>query len=175
MKKNNHATAKDSEEQTANPNSQQWVQTLPGTDPHNSSTFYKLTLSKLQYETLKKHGGSMLVFQFYYPKESHGGSPTLYAYNMQKERQPTQKPPAILSYDEASEEPLWGRSQVLGDQQIEISRLERLIKNSIKNTKGDFKNLVFTPVFLPENPHVAFKISVDDAGDSETANPSPPG
>src|SRR3954453_20528388 len=109
IKENNQATAKGSEEPIAGPAAQQWAATLPGTDPHNSTTFYKLKLSKLQYETLKKYAGSMLVFQFYYPKESQGGSPTLYAYNMQKERQPTQNPPAILSYDEASQEPLRGR------------------------------------------------------------------
>src|SRR4051794_9486318 len=55
---------------------EQWVSTLPGTDPYNSDTFYGLRLSKAQYETLRKYSGSMLVFQFYYPKESNCGSPT---------------------------------------------------------------------------------------------------
>src|SRR3954471_16653777 len=56
---------------------EQWVSTLPGTDPYNSDTFYSLRLSKAQYEMLKRYSGSMLVFQFYYPQESNCGSPTL--------------------------------------------------------------------------------------------------
>jgi len=102
----------------------EWVTTLPGTDPHKSSTFYQLRLSKSQYEMLRKHGGSTLVFQFYYPEDSNFGSPTLYSYNMKKYHQPTGKPPAILGYGEPSQEPLRGRAQVLGDQQVEISELD---------------------------------------------------
>jgi hypothetical protein len=151
-----------------------WVPTLPGTDPYTSTTFYKLRLSKLQYDKLRRYEGSTLVFQFYYPKESACGSPTLYSYNMKKNHVPTGKPPEILSYGEPSEEKLRGRNLVLGDQKLEISDLEKLIKKVTKNT-GQYSNLIFTPVFLDKNPHETYQVSVDGSSDSVLANPSPPG
>jgi hypothetical protein len=152
----------------------QWVPTLPGRDPYTSTTFYELRLSKMQYEKLRRYGGSTLVFQFYYPKESAGGSPTLYSYNMKKNHIPTGKPPEILSYGEPSEEKLRGRNVVLGDQKLEVSDLEKLIRKVTKGT-GKYSNLIFTPVFLDTNPHETYKVSVDGSSDSVLANPSPPG
>jgi hypothetical protein len=152
----------------------QWVSTLPGTDPHKSDTFYNLRLPKVQYEALRNYPGSMLVFQFYYPKESNCGSPTLYAYKVKSGHPPTDCKPAILNYGEASQEPLRGRGQVLGDQKVDLSKLEALIKEVIRK-KGDYKNLIFKPRFLPINPHIAYDISVDGSEQFVTSNPSPPG
>ncbi len=90
----------------------------PGTNPHKSSTFYKLRLSKGQYDTLKSYGGNTLVFQFFYPEPSDCGSPTLYSYAMKKYHQALKKPPQVLSYGAPTQEPLKGRAQVLGDMQI---------------------------------------------------------
>jgi hypothetical protein len=156
------------------PAAEQWVSTLPGTDPHKSGTFYNLRLPKVQYDALRKYSGSMLVFQFYYPQESNCGSPTLYAYKVKTGHPPTDCKPAILNYGEASQEPLRGRGQVLGDQKIDLSKLEGLIKDVIRK-KGDYKNLFFKPRFLPLNPHIAYDISVDGSDSFVTTNPSPPG
>ncbi len=164
---------------------------LPGTNPHHSSTFYRLRLSKKQYEVLKSYGGKMLVFQFFYPQASNCGSPTLVAYKMKKHHEAIEKSPEVLSYDEPSQEPLTGRSQVLGDQQIRIGKLDDLIKRVTRSEQGNFSNLVFTPRFTGSeahktttdptrkegketNPHVVFEVTVDGFGDSERCDPSPP-
>jgi hypothetical protein len=146
----------------------------PGSNPHKSSTFYKLRLAKGQYDTLKSYGGSTLVFQFFYPEPSDCGSPTLYSYAMKKYHQSIKKPPQVLSYGAPTQEPLTGRAQVLGDMQIKTSTLDNLIKRVKGSSKAHFNNLVFTPIYLPANPHMAFEISVDDSFQSERCDPSPP-
>ncbi len=146
----------------------------PGTNPHQSSTFYKLRLTKGQFETLRSYGGSTLVFQFFYPQASDCGSPTLYAYAMKKHHRAIKRPPEVLSYDAPTQEPITGRAQVLGDLQIKISTLEKLIKRVTGSSKGKFYNLVFTPRFLPVNPHIAYDVSVDGSSEFETCDPSPP-
>jgi hypothetical protein len=93
---------------------------------------------------------------------------------MKKYHQATGKPPVVLSYGEASKEPIRGRSQVLGDQQIDINKVEMLIKKVTGSKKGDFSYLNFSPFFLPTNPHIAYAISVDDSSDSVNCDPSPP-
>lgn len=152
-----------------------WAKTLQGPSPHQASTFFELRLPRLEYEALRKIGGSMLVFQFYYPKESNCGSPTLYAYNMKTGHVATGGRPAILDYAAPSNLSLRGRDQVLGDQQVDINKLEKLIKESPGGKDRNFTNLVFRPRFIEKNPHIAYDITVDGAGRSETANPSPPG
>jgi hypothetical protein len=152
-----------------------WVSTLPGTDPYKSDTFFNLRLSRADFETVRKFKGSMLVFQFYYPIESNCGSPTLYAYTVEKGHPPTDCKPAILSYGEASKEPLRGRAQVLGDQKIDLSKLDELIRNVSRKKNGNYNNLIFKPRFLPINPHMAYDISVDNSEQFITSNPSPPG
>jgi hypothetical protein len=151
------------------------VPTLPRTNPYESSTFHQLLLPKEHYDVLKNYGGGLLVFQFFYPKANNCGSPTLFAYSRKSDRSPTGKPPVILGYGEESKEPIKGRSQVLGDHQIKIERIESLIKRVTGNRKGEFKYLVFNPVFISSNPHLAYQISVDGSRETELANPSPPG
>lgn len=146
----------------------------PGANPHTSSTFHKLRLTKEQFETLRSYGGNTLVFQFFYPQASNCGSPTLYAYTMKKRHRAIKRPPEVLSYGAPTQEPLTGRALVLGDVQIEIRKLERLIKRVTGSSNEHFYNLVFTPRFLPDNPHETYDISVDGSGEFETANPSPP-
>ncbi len=146
----------------------------PGTNPYKSSTFYKLRLAKGQYDTLKSYGGSTLVFQFFYPEPSDCGSPTLYSYAMKKYHQALKKPPQVLSYGAPTQEPITGRAQVLGDLQIRIKKLEGLIKSVKGSNKAHFHNLVFTPRYVPDNPHIVYDISVDGSSEFETCDPSPP-
>jgi len=146
-----------------------------GSNPHQSSTFYQLKLSKGQFEKLKSYSGNTLVFQFFYPAASNCGSPTLFAYAMKKYHRAIKRPPEVLSYDAPTNEPLKGRAQVLGDVQIEISKLDKLIRRVTKTSNGYFSNLIFTPRYLPSNPHETYDISVDGSSEFETANPSPPG
>lgn len=146
----------------------------PGSNPHQSSTFYQLKLSKGQFEKLKSYSGNTLVFQFFYPAASNCGSPTLFAYAMKKYHQAIKRPPEVLSYDAPTNEPLRGRAQVLGDVQIEINKLNKLVKRVTKNKNGYFSNLIFTPRYLPDNPHETYDISVDGSAEFETCDPSPP-
>lgn len=155
-------------------NPQDTVPYIPGTTPHLSSTFYKLRMSRRQFETLKSYSGNTLVFQFFYPSASNCGSPTLFTYKMKKRHRATGTPPEVLSYGEAAQEPLKGRNQVLGDLQIKISKLNDLISRVTKSKNGNFNNLVFTPRFVQDNPHEVYDISVDGSSEFETANPSPP-
>ena len=117
----------------------------------------------------------MLVLQFYYPKPSSCGSPTLFVYNMTENHVATGTPPEVLSYGEASKEPLTGRNQVLGDQKIKISTIEKLIERVKGNKRSSFSYLVFTPIYMSDNPHIGYKVSVDDSSVYRTSNPSPPG
>jgi hypothetical protein len=59
--------------------------------------------------------------------------------------------------------------------QIKTSTLDNLIKRVKGSSKAHFNNLVFTPIYLPANPHMAFEISVDGSSEFELCNPSPPG
>jgi len=150
------------------------VPSLPGTDPHHADQFYQLRMSRQQYENIRKYGGAMLVLQFYYPKASECGSPTLYVYNMKRLHQAIKGAlPEVLSYGEVSKEPLRGRDQVLGDMQIKISELDQLIRKVTANNGGRFDNLIFNPVYREENPHIAYNVSVDGMG-SASCDPSPP-
>ena len=151
------------------------VPTLPRTNPYESATFHQLMLPKEHYDVLKNYGGNLLVFQFFYPKANNCGSPTLFAYNRKSDRSATGRPPVILGYGEESKEPIKGRSQVLGDHQIRIEKVDALIKRVTGNKKADYKYLIFNPVFMPANPHLAYEISVDGSRETELVNPSPPG
>lgn len=157
----------------SNYNPEKEVFYLPGTDPNKASTFYKLRLSKAQFESLR-HGGNTLVFQFFYPQASDCGSPTLFAYKMGPRHRATGTPPQVLSYDVPTNQALKGRAQVLGDVQIKISKVEKLISRVTGSKKGEFSNLIFTPKFLDKNPHWTFDISVDGSDQIETCDPSPP-
>jgi hypothetical protein len=152
----------------------EWVPFLPGTQPHESDTFFQLRMSWKQYETIKQYPGSTLVFQFYYPRDSVNGSPTLYVYNMKKLHQSIKGAlPEVLSYWKVSNEKLRGRDQVLGDLQMKISDLDQLIKDVTANKGGKFDNLFFSPIYRQENPHIAYLVSVDGTG-SARCDPSPP-
>ncbi len=148
---------------------------LPGTDPYNSKTFYKLKMTKGQFDSLRSFPGNRVIVQFFYPKASGGGSPTLFAYKMTVNHKPTGTPPVVLSYDSSTTEPLKGRGQVLGDQKVKIRDLEKLIKVSKGDKNASFSYLLFTPVFIPNNPHMTYEVRVDGEGEALTLNPSPPG
>ncbi len=42
------------------------------------------------------------------------------------------------------------------------------------NAFNEAFKFVFTPRYLPKNPHIAYEISVDGSSEFELANPCPP-
>ncbi len=139
--------------------------------------FYKLKLTKQNFEILRDYPGNHLVFQFFYPSMPTGGSPTLYAYSMKGGNQSTDKPPIQLEYDAVSSEPLDSRDQVLGDQQIRVKALKDLIKEATEPAE-DY-HLLFTPK-IDSKKYIYYTIQVFIINkqllfdDSEDTDPSPP-
>jgi hypothetical protein len=155
-----------------------------------SCFFYNLKLSKPvlqkifnEFKTPKK--SDKLVLQFYYPKQPSGGSPTLGAYALRSKNQaidPTQKPTfELLDYVDESSEPLIGRPQFLGDQQLDVDELKQLIKDSNKPDPMVFDHLLFSVKFDNSNPHIYYEVSVVPSNQfkqsflsSIDTDPSPP-
>jgi hypothetical protein len=139
--------------------------------------FYKLKLLKPQFNTLKKYEGNQLVSQFFYPITPKEGSPKLYAYSMLPAHQSDEDPPEILDYDSPSDEPLAGRDQVLGDLQIKVGKIKKLIDRASSGS-GNYDHLLFTPKYNEGSKHIYFQISVVPSvaltDETEDANPSPP-
>lgn len=147
---------------------------------HQKPVLYSLKLSRTYLEELFKmfrrnQKGNKLVLQFYYSEKPTGGSPTLGAYAMKSNNQLISEDHRgnnmrLLDYDTPSQEPLFGRGQFLGDQQIRISDLKKLIK---ENKRCEY--LLFSPRFKPDNPHVYYDVTAEPNGfGSVSSDPSPP-
>jgi hypothetical protein len=84
----------------------------------------------------------------------------------------------ILDYHNKSSEPLTGRPQFLGDQQLDVDDLKQLIENSNKPDPDAFEYLLFTAKFQDKNPHIYYDVSVQPSNQLGTASvptdPSPP-
>ncbi len=153
----------------------------------NHGVFYNLKLSKDSVNDLfnlfkkhKKH--DKLVFQFFYPEEPLEGSPTLGVYPMRSKNQcvdtKSKFTAPILNYHNKSSEPLTGRAQFLGDQELDIEDLKQLIKDSNKPNSEIYEYLLFTAKFHDDNPHIYYNVTVQPsnqvAGQSLSTDPSPP-
>ncbi len=134
-----------------------------------SGFFYNLRLSKpvlqkifKEFKTPKKN--DKLVLQFYYPKQPLGGSPQLGVYALRSKNQaidPTQKCTfELLDYVDESSEPLTGRPQFLGDQQLDVDELKQLIKGSNKPDAEMYDHLLFSAKFDNSNSNVYYEVSV---------------
>jgi hypothetical protein len=153
----------------------------------SSPVFYNLKLSKdlvrkLFKDFKKNYKNNKLVFQFYYPAESKDGSPTLGAYAMRSKNQVINPKhictPKLLEYGDKSSEPLTGRAQFLGDQQVNIAKLKKLIEDSNKPDPEVYDHLVFSAKFNNQNPHIYYEISVHPSNSFNAkpinTDPSPP-
>jgi hypothetical protein len=149
--------------------------------------FYNLKLSKESLEDLfkyfKKHKKrDKFIFQFFYPKDPLDGSPTLGAYPMRSKNQRVENEnkfaAPILDYHNKSSEPLTGRPQFLGDQQLDVDDLKQLIEDSNKPDPDAFEYLLFTARFQDENPHIFYDVTVQPSNQvatgSVSTDPSPP-
>jgi hypothetical protein len=159
--------------------------TLTSSHDHHG-VFYNLRLSKDSVDALfkcfKEHKkNDKLIFQFFYPEEPLHGSPTLGAYPMRSKNQridSTKFTAPILDYDDKSSEPLRGRAQFLGDQELDVDDLKQLIKDSNKPDAEVYEYLLFTANFHDDNPHIYYDVSVQPSNQLTTAtiptDPSPP-
>src|SRR5690348_68986 len=96
--------------------------------------FEILQLTKTQFDMLtRRQNAKVLVFQFYYPSNSSPEqSPRLLAYVMNNGHKSLPNDPFVIltGTGNMSAEPLYGREQVLGDLQIEVSEIKALIKDA---------------------------------------------
>lgn len=161
-----------------------------GESSHNMippAVFYNLTLSKDLVQKLfddfkENHKKNKLIFQFYYPAKPKDGSPTLGAYAMRSKNQAIDPKhactPKMLDYGDKSSEPLTGRAQFLGDQQLNVEDLKKLIKESNKPDPELYDFLVFSAKFDNQNPHIYYEIMVHPSNHLDVrpirTDPSPP-
>jgi hypothetical protein len=153
---------------------------------NSNGVFYNLKLSKqsvdMLFNSFKKHKKrDKLIFQFFYPEETLHHSPTLGAYPMRSKNQHVDFPnftPPILDYHDKSEEPLTGRAQFLGDQQLDVDDLKQLLNDSNKPDANAYEYLIFTTRFHDDNPHIYYDVSVQPSNTLTTrtipTDPSPP-
>ncbi|HSQ44057.1 MAG TPA: hypothetical protein VLM16_03620 [Ginsengibacter sp.] len=153
-----------------------------------NDVFYNLKLSKTTVDFLfncfknkhRKH--DKLIFQFYYPATPKDNSPTLGVYPMRSKNQCIKKKQVfnapILDYHTKSAEPLTGRAQFLGDQELDLADLKKLIKESNEADAEAYEYLLFTAKFHDENPHIYYEVSVQPSttasGATIPTDPSPP-
>jgi hypothetical protein len=107
--------------------------------PEPSSSFFNsLKLLRADYNTLRRiryNKNNKLVFQFYYPQTYTGGSPQLVGYAMKSKNDSISTVFKILTPVGSSGEPLYGREQILGDQQIRFGVINSLLEKVLG--KGD--------------------------------------
>ena len=152
-----------------------------------TAVFYNLILGKAAVQKLfdsfkKHHKHDKLVFQFFYPVSPKDGSPTLGAYSMRSKNQCIKKSQKIevqyLDYSDKSSEPLIGRAQFLGDQQLDADDLKKLIKDSNPSKPDIYEYLFFKAKFSDNNPHIYYEVSVHPSADAVLktipTDPSPP-
>ncbi len=85
----------------------------------------------------------------------------------------------ILTPVGSSGEPLYGREQILGDQQIRIREIKCLLDEVLGEGEREYDYLLFTPKYDPRNKHIIYTITVVGGKQflttrSRVTNPSPP-
>ena len=118
-----------------------------------------MKLTRKQFEDLDALKGSQLVLQFYYPATLKDGSPQLGAFTMAPCHGRISDEYRILDYDKPSTVPITGKDQFLGDQQVAIPAIKKLIEAS--NPKPhDYDYLLFTPQDPKSDKHIYYEIKV---------------
>jgi hypothetical protein len=152
-----------------------------------NGVFYNLKLSKQSVDTLlatfkKRKKRDKLIFQFYYPAQPLHGSPTLGVYPMRSKNQCVNEASdfvaPILDYHNKSAEPLTGRAQFVGDQELDLDDVINLIKESNKPDPNAYEYLFFEAKFHDNNPHMYYEVTVQPSNQVMAkgiqTDPSPP-